>query len=44
MGGIVFGTSRVDPNVGYAIGSDEAIDSMGPALGSTIGVDTGACL
>ena len=44
VGGIVFGASRVSGEVGYAIGSDEAIASLGPAFGSTIAVDTGACL
>jgi S1-C subfamily serine protease len=44
VGGIVFGASRVDPEVGYAIGSDEAIDRLVPFVGATAPVDTGACL
>jgi len=44
VGGIVFGASRVSGDVGYAIGSDEALDRIGPSIGSTAPVDTGACL
>jgi len=44
VGGIVFGASRVSGDVGYAIGSDEALDRIGPFIGSTAPVDTGACL
>ena len=44
VGGIVFGASRVSGEVGYAIGSDEALESLGPAIGATAPVDTGACL
>jgi S1-C subfamily serine protease len=44
VGGVVFGASRVTPEVGYAIGSDEAVARIGPAIGATAPVDTGACL
>ena len=44
VGGIVFGASRVDPGIGYAIGSDEAVERIGPFVGSTAAVATGACL
>src|SRR3990170_4777832 len=44
VGAVVFGASRVDPEVGYAIGSDEAVERIGPYIGSTAAVDTGACL
>jgi S1-C subfamily serine protease/uncharacterized membrane protein required for colicin V production len=44
VGGVIFGASRVDPSVGYAIGADEAVERLGPFIGSTAAVDTGACL
>ena len=44
VGGVIFGASRIDPEVGYAIGADEAIERLGPFIGSTAAVDTGACL
>jgi len=44
VGGVVFGGSRLDANVGYAIGADQALASIGPSIGSTAAVDTGACL
>ena len=44
VGGVVFGTSRTSPDVGYAIGSDEALERIGPAFGATAAVDTGECL
>jgi S1-C subfamily serine protease len=44
VGGVVFGASRIAPTVGYAIGSDEAVERIGPSIGSTAAVDTGACL
>jgi len=44
VGGVIFGASRIDPEVGYAIGADEAVERLGPFIGSTAGVDTGACL
>ena len=44
VGGVIFGASRVDPSVGYAIGADEAVERLGPFIGSTVAVDTGACL
>ena len=44
VGGIVFGASRASPDVGYAIGSDEAVERIGPYIGATAAVGTGACL
>lgn len=44
VGGVVFGASRTSAQVGYAIGSDEAVERIGPYIGSTTAVDTGACL
>jgi S1-C subfamily serine protease len=44
VGAVVFGASRVSPEVGYAIGSDEAVERIGPFIGSLAAVDTGACL
>ena len=44
VGGVVFGASRVSPDVGYAIGSDQALASVGPYIGSITPVGTGACL
>ncbi|MBW3612746.1 MAG: MarP family serine protease [Chloroflexi bacterium] len=44
VGGVIFGGSRLSPDVGYAIGSDEAVQRMGPFIGSTQAVSTGGCL
>jgi uncharacterized membrane protein required for colicin V production len=44
VGGVIFGASRLNPDVGYAIGSDEALERLGPAIGDTQAIDTGACL
>lgn len=44
VGAVIFGASRLNPEVGYAIGADEATESIGPAIGATAAVDTGACL
>jgi len=44
VGGVVFGASRADPDVGYAIGADQALERIGPFIGSSTAVDTGACL
>ena len=44
VGGVVFGASRINPEVGYAIGSDEAVERLLPLIGATAPVDTGACL
>ncbi len=44
VGAVVFGSSRASADVGYAIGADEARESIGPFIGSTAPVDTGACL
>lgn len=44
VGGVVFGGSRSSPDVGYAIGSDQALERIGGAIGATAPVGTGACL
>jgi len=44
VGGVVFGASRLNARVGYAIGADQATASLGPFIGSSAAVDTGACL
>ena len=44
VGGVIFGASRINPDVGYAIGADEAVERLAPFVGSTAAVDTGACL
>ena len=44
VGGVIFGASRIDPSVGYAIGADEAVERLGPFIGSTAAVNTGDCL
>jgi S1-C subfamily serine protease len=44
VGGVVFGASRTAGDVGYAIGSDEAVEHLGPYIGSTTAVATGGCL
>lgn len=44
VGGVVFGGSRLADDVGYAIGSDQALASIGPYIGSTAAVGTGTCL
>ena len=44
VGGVVFGASTNDPDVGYAIGADEARESIGPYIGATTAVDAGDCL
>jgi S1-C subfamily serine protease len=44
VGGVIFGASRINPEVGYAIGSDEAVERLSPYIGATSAVDTGSCL
>lgn len=44
VGAVVFGSSRLNAEIGYAIGADEAVERIGPFVGSTAPVDTGACL
>ncbi|CAN5230387.1 acid resistance serine protease MarP [soil metagenome] len=44
VGGVIFGASRMNDEVGYAIGADQATASIGPFIGSTAAVETGACL
>lgn len=44
VGGVIFGASRINPEVGYAIGADEAVERLGQFIGATAAVDTGACL
>jgi S1-C subfamily serine protease len=43
-GAVVFGASRTSPEVGYAIGADQARQSIGASIGATAPVDTGPCL
>jgi len=44
VGAVIFGASRIDPEVGYAIGANEAVERLGPFIGSTSAVNTGTCL
>jgi S1-C subfamily serine protease len=44
VGAVVFGASRLDSDVGYAIGSDQALERLGPFIGATAAVGTGSCL
>ena len=44
VGAVIFGASRLNPDVGYAIGVDEVVDRLRPSVGSTVAADTGACL
>lgn len=44
VGGVIFGASRTSADVGYAIGSDEAVERIGPFIGASQAVSTGACL
>jgi uncharacterized membrane protein required for colicin V production len=44
VGAVIFGASRLNPDVGYAIGSAEALARLGPSFGSTAAVGTGDCL
>ena len=44
VGGVIFGASRINPDVGFAIGADEATERLGPRIGATTPVDTGTCL
>jgi S1-C subfamily serine protease len=42
-GGVVFGGSRIDPSVGYAISAPAAASVIQPGLGSSSAVSTGPC-
>jgi S1-C subfamily serine protease len=44
VAGIVFAASSVDPDIGYALRATEILDELERALGSTVDVDTGACI
>lgn len=44
VGAVIFGASRVNPDVGYAIGVDEVSARLSPSIGATGAADTGACL
>ena len=44
VGGVVFGASASSSDVGYAIGADQAVEAIGPFIGSSALVDTGDCL
>ena len=44
VGAVVFGASSASSDVGYAIGADQAVEAIGPFIGSSALVDTGDCL
>lgn len=44
VGGVVFAQARSDPNVAYALSPVSVADAIGPALGETDEVTTGACV
>lgn len=44
VGGIVFGASRIDPNVGYAIAADSVATELRDGESRTARVSSGACL
>ena len=44
VGGVVFAEARTDPDVGYALTPTSVRVAIAPALGSTVGVPTGACI
>ncbi len=44
VGAVIFGASRVNPEVGYAIGVDEVVERLQPSIGVTAPTSTGACL
>jgi S1-C subfamily serine protease len=44
VGGVVFAESRTDPEVGYALSPAQVAIRVGPAIGRTSRVDTGACI
>ncbi|HET6380768.1 MAG TPA: MarP family serine protease [candidate division Zixibacteria bacterium] len=43
VGGVVYGESKLYPDVGYAIAASQVAATIGPGLGSTQPVDTGPC-
>lgn len=43
VGGVVFGASRGDPNVGYALAAPYAAERLQPGIGSSEATDTGSC-
>ncbi len=44
VGGIVFGASRIDPGVGYAISAASVAAEIRDGTGSTAAADSGACI
>jgi S1-C subfamily serine protease len=44
VGAVIFGASRINPEIGYAIGANEAASRLAQFVGSTAAVATGACL
>lgn len=44
VGGVVFAEARSDPDVGYALSPTEVAARIGPAIGRSGAVATGACL
>ncbi len=44
IGGLVFAEARTDPDVGYALSPSAVATRVGPAVGRTASVATGACV
>lgn len=44
VGGLVFGESRSDPGIGYALAASAVAERIAPGLGAREAVATGACL
>jgi S1-C subfamily serine protease len=44
IGGVVFAESRTNEDVGYALSAPAVAVAIGPAVGRTSEVDTGACI
>jgi S1-C subfamily serine protease len=44
IGGLVFAEAKTDPDVGYALSPDAVAARVGPAVGRTAPVATGACV
>lgn len=44
VGGVVFAEARTNPDVGYALAATDVAAHIGPGLGRSRAVDTGACI
>jgi S1-C subfamily serine protease len=44
IGGLIFAEARTDPDVGYALSPTAVAIRIGPAMGRSDAVETGACL